>query len=333
LIIGGIVYFTARSAAKPTALAGDPPSAPVPDATADVTATDEDKSVYSADFTAGRPPEFSGGSIQTTRIGSRPMLGRFGQQDVTCTLNNAPPHQFVHVIFDLAILNSWNGSNMHWGPDVWTCRADDGPELCRASFCNCGFFSNNNEQSYPDEFPIPMGAASHPGWAGAAEHEDLGERNHFSNTSPEIDEDCSGVYHMDWTFPHKGSQLIMHFQAINPQKIMRWGLLSFYAKVLDQTTPLTDAELNSAWADLSGSDFVKANNAVWRLIAVGDQAVDFLQKQPNLIPPPFKTLDESAVFQQSRVRHILRVVDTPKARALRSKIDSGQAVTPDAMPT
>ena len=42
-------------------------------------------------------------------------------------------HAFVHVTFDLALLNSWNGCNADWGPDIWTANIVGGPELLRTT--------------------------------------------------------------------------------------------------------------------------------------------------------------------------------------------------------
>ena len=261
---------------------------------------------YIADFkNHDRPIEFSRGAMSLTKAGKRPYLGPFNEAGVTFSLDKTPPHHLIHLVFDLALLNSWNGSNAHWGPDIWKAQTLGGRQLLSATFCNCGFFSDNNEQSYPDLFPSPADVDPHVAWTGAAEHETLGEiRTFYKNSNPPSG-DASSVYHMDWTFPHSDDRLNLKFTSHVKDKGMKFGFLSFTAEAIGDFVQLDDQELKSDWAQLNGDDPVSSDQALWRLAATGNQAVEFLKNQPAALA--------SAGYQRSRIMHLLTVIDTPQA--------------------
>jgi hypothetical protein len=297
-VAAGAVWWIFASAP-----AGPAPRSATPRATIEPV---QSPGLFQADLsTGGRPAEFSAGSVHPTRAGHRLLLGQYGAEGTRFTLTDLPPHAAIHLVMDLATLNSWNGSSTYWGPDVWTC--DDlggrGRKLCSATFCNCGFFSNNNEQSYPDEFPLPPEAASHPAWTGSAERQTLGEMHHFSNTEPALDEDCSSVYHLDWTFPHVDPTLDLRFTGSFKNHWMRFGFLSFRAEAVPTLATLSPAEWTGAWADLDGDDPVKANAAVWKFAAAGDAVIPFLRAQiANADGKP------ASPYRSGRVEHVLRVI-------------------------
>jgi hypothetical protein len=278
-----------------------PASTPPPALPAPVAASTGD---YTANLSTGvQPPEFSGGTVTRTRKGDRPMLGRYDRSGVTFTLDALPPHEAVHLVMDLALLNSWNGSSAYWGPDVWSCdEAGGGRHLFAATFCNCGFFSNNNEQTFPDQYPAPDGAAPYPAWTGAAEKEDLGEMHHFSNSSPE-DGDCSSVYHLDWTFPHRQPVLALDFKGRFKDKHMRFAFLGFHAQTVAHLTQLTDTDAAAAWVDLSDDDPVKANAAVWRLASAGGTVLPYVHRR--MTEPP---AGGASPYLPGRIGHLLQVL-------------------------
>ncbi len=277
--------------------------------------------VYTAKLTTGtRPDEFSAGTVAPTRRRRRPLLGRYGPEGVRFALPDLPPHEAVHVVMDLALVNSWNGSSPIWGPDVWSCQDADGRgrQLFATTFCNCGFFSNNNEQSFPDVFPTPDGAVLHPGWTGAAEQQTLGEDRPFKDSAgTALREDCSSVYHLDWTFPHQQPELNLQFKEHlthggNPR--IMFGFLSFHAECVRSLATLTDAERTTAWNDLGRDDDpVAANAAVWKLASGGDGIVPFLRERLAL--PESSPVSP---YRPSRIDHLLQVIATPAADALRA---------------
>lgn len=269
-----------------------------------------------------RPLEFSGGTVTLTAKGQRPLLGWYNADGVTFKLDNLPPHEVVHVVFDLAILNSWNGSSDIWGPDVWTCEEiTTGRKLFSTTFCNNGFFSNNNAQSFPDAFPIPPGATPHKGWTGAAERQTLGVRRVFDNADDAalLIEDCSSVYHLDWTFTHDLPCLELRFGGKFKAKNKWFGFLDFKAETVANVSQLTAEEMLAAWSDLGGDDPVKASAAVWRLAGAGNAGVSFVAQCLERRPATQAT---ASPYLAGRVDHFLQLADTPISRALRSKPDA-----------
>ncbi|MGD0389735.1 MAG: hypothetical protein ABSC42_12360 [Tepidisphaeraceae bacterium] len=264
---------------------------------------------YTAELSSNVPHEFSGGRLRVTPQGNRRYIGPFGPKGVVFTLTDLPAHAFVHVTFDLLLLNSWNGCSPTWGPDIWACKLDDGPELLRTTFCNCGFFSDNNEQNYPDLYPTPDGEPPHDAWTGAAEHGTLGDMHSWGG--PDRTFDCSTIYRMDWIFPHADSTLKLDFTSKPIKRDKVFGFLSFHVETLAAAVPLTDDQLKQAWNDLGSDDAVAANSAVWRLIASGDSATQMFAA---------KDLAKLNGYPLSRVRRVLQVVNTPAARDLSGRL-------------
>jgi hypothetical protein len=118
--------------------------------------------VYSNDFHTAPGEEWSGRDIARTPAGNRPFFGPFGGESVTFTLAHLPPHKMIRVDFDLCVINPLDGSSPTWGPDVWDLSVVNGATLLHTTFDNCGFFSDNNEQAFPDEFNC---GKPHPGWS------------------------------------------------------------------------------------------------------------------------------------------------------------------------
>ncbi len=310
------LYFTSRpsnSVVKiPSQTQIDTASPQSPAPTDQQAAAPPQSAAFFTDFTTAVPSQFSSHQISTTKLGKRKFLGPFGPEGVKFNLNDFPAHQFVHVSFDLVLIKSWNGCSPIWGPDVWTAGLADGTTLLRTTFCNCGFFNDNNEQNYPDTFPAPDGTDPHPAWTGAAESQTLGYMQSWGG--PDRTYDCSSVYHFDWTFPHNDSSLALTFTSQPTKRDKVFGFMSFRAEAVGAPAHLTDAELKQAWSDLSSDDSVLANAAVWKLISTGDQAVDFFQGEP--IMPGTSTTAPTNPYRTSRIRHVLQVIRTPAALEL-----------------
>ena len=87
-------------------------------------------------------PEWSSKAVATSPNG-RHFLGEFGNQKVSLTLKGLPAHNIVTVQFDLYIIETWDGNNSSFGPDVWRLDVDGGPTLLHTTF----------SKSAPDDFP------------------------------------------------------------------------------------------------------------------------------------------------------------------------------------
>jgi hypothetical protein len=275
------------------------------------------KSDYALDLSsAARPAEFSAGNVRFTKSGHRPYLGPFAPPGVTFTVGNLKPHQFVRVKFDLALMNSWNGCSTTWGPDVWSCSLVNGPTLLTTTFSNCGFFSDNNEQDFPDVYPALPGMTPHPAWTGASENQSLGEMRSWGG--PNRTFDASGVYHIDWTFPHADSTLSLNFMSKPKKRDKTFGFLSFHVATLAGPTKLSDLDLKQAWIDLDSENAAIADGAVWKLIAAGDQAVNYLEGQKLVASDT--SGDAKRAYRLSRVRHVLEVIASPAASELKAML-------------
>lgn len=160
---------------------------------------------YAWDFRDPVGPEWSLQRTEVSRKGARSFLGRFVNDKVTLTLGNLRDHSKLTVSFDLLILDSWDGNNNSYGPDVWSLAVDD-EEVMRTTFANV----NGARQAYPDE-----AGGDHPARSGAREQDTLGY-DFYGNT----------VYRIVRTVAHDKDSATVTFAASNLQGVAdeSWGL-------------------------------------------------------------------------------------------------------------
>jgi hypothetical protein len=137
--------------------------------------------------------------------------------DVTLRLMDLPPHAFVTVSFDLFVIGSWDGNDVHpqyGGPDLFELAILDGPSLVTTTFALCD--PARHTQAYPDDYP-----ATHPAATGAVAVNSL-----WVDTF-----DCGvglrdAVYHVERTFAHDASSLALRFSGVGLQWWWdeSWGL-------------------------------------------------------------------------------------------------------------
>jgi hypothetical protein len=238
--------------------------------------------------------------------------GPFQAQSVAVLAKQLPAHSWVRLKFKLYIAGSWDGSSPVWGPDLWSLQVRGAQRLCFATFGTMGDFTNNNLQSYPDEYPW----GKHKAWTGAAERNVLGFPAHGApTTTPNL---TDAVYPTEMLFPHTGRSLVLDFAGIYndpPQERQSWGIGSLQIEVLRQPPTVSDEELPQSWEKLAADDPVQANQALWKLVAAGDRALGFLKtrveelaaeaaggSRPN---PPFKGLEALRLHRAHRVIQIL----------------------------
>jgi len=177
--------------------------------------------VYANDFEAAVGDEWSIPLVASTAterhfLGQDPSLG-FGNQIVTLTLNSLPVHTEITAVFDLFVINSWNGNDETpgKGPDLFSVFVGPTPStsLVRTTFTNL----SNGSQAYPD----PFGAGSYDRWTGALEYDTLGY--------PAFD----SVYRFSLTFAHTGDQLVLSFGATLTEPVAdeSWGLDNVHVSV------------------------------------------------------------------------------------------------------
>jgi hypothetical protein len=108
--------------------------------------------VFTADFESGLPPEFSGGGIVEPVQGYAAIPGFSGsflrndipgdpQLATTLALTGLPAHTSIDINFQLAIMDSWDGTsnpsapNNIWGPDLLNVHVD-GVSILSETFDN-----------------------------------------------------------------------------------------------------------------------------------------------------------------------------------------------------
>jgi hypothetical protein len=170
------------------------------------------------------------------------------------------------------MINPVDGSNSKWGPDVWDLTVENGPTLLHTTYDNCGFFSDNNEQAFPDEFPCQP----HPGWTGAAEKQTLGYIASWGGPNRTFGVDS--VYRFDMAFPHSADDITFDFTSFSTEdkKGESWGLAHVRLEAQSAGDRLGREQFESLWKDLGSDDAVLAFAARWKLIAAADDAQTLL---------------------------------------------------------
>lgn len=235
------------------------------------------KTVYQSDFTAEAGSEWNVRTVSRTAQGDRPQLGPFFPPDSPAlTVKDLPPHKLLRMTFDLYLTKSWDGSSPGWGPSLFELALSDERKLIYASFTNCGFFTDNNEQSFPDNYP----AIPYQGFTLAAERQSLGGTQDFGGGPGRIF-DCSSVYHMVFTFPHAEPLAAFNFKTDikgwqGPQK--GYAIANLRVETLPELKQFSEPEFAKLWADLGSGLPETSFKARWELIAAGDAAVEYIGK-------------------------------------------------------
>ncbi len=287
--------------------------------------------------------EWSRRHLSLTGDQKHKFLGPFSEGPVTLSVDGLPAHQFIRVKFRLITYEPWNGDSRSWGRDLWDMHVVGGQALIHTTFSDCGFFSDNNEQSFPDQFPW---YPTHPAWTGAATHESMGFKSHWHDEKGKTLIDDSS-YDFDITFPHTADTLKLQFRSqIKQHQNKPYGFLSFEVETVDHAAAADKTALAGWWMDLAGTDAVKAYHAVWSMVATGDAASDFIKAN---MPIPADTYgipmsinlqqvwpygcfacDTPAKRQRARAIHVLEAIGSPAAREMLREI--GYAGTPQGGP-
>ena len=219
-------------------------------------------SIYFNDFETKVGPQWSKTSTDTTPRGDRKFLGQFGNETVTLTLKDLPPHAKAKLSFDLFVIQSWDGNDTPFGPDIWDLRVRDGPTLLHTTF------SKGERQAYPSSYPD--GDYAPRTWA--AEKNMLGYSFYGD-----------AVYNLSFTFPHSANSLVIDFSASGLQTLSdeSWGLdnvkVSLIPSTMDAPTDLSGRWIYGIGGSWSGKAVVKQN---------GDRVRMLLTWTPNSSPAP-----------------------------------------------
>ena len=140
-------------------------------------------------------PMFQGSIATAVPPNGGRFLGQFGNQTVRLDLPVPAPHDTIRVVFDLYVIQTWDGNIIdESGPDIWSMGVAGAPPLVRTTFNNTG----QATQAYPDSYPDGVNRFR----SGAISSNTLGYTN-FGDA----------IYHFDLRIPHSASSLALEFTA------------------------------------------------------------------------------------------------------------------------
>lgn len=164
--------------------------------------------VYINNFEKSVGKEWSKSSIDKTPNGNLSFLGQFGSETVSLKLKKDTAGN-VTISFDLYLINSWDGNDKEFGPDIWKLDIVGGSTLIQTTF------SNLEENDIKQSFPNPAGQGNNNAGAGSIMYDTLGYTYYGDS-----------VYHFSFNFNHKAGDIIFNFTAANLQGIgdESWGI-------------------------------------------------------------------------------------------------------------
>ena len=149
------------------------------------------------------------------------FLGQFGNSATLLTLNSLPIHDHITLSFDLFIIRGWDGNTdiPPWGgssigPDIWFCSVQGAEQLIYTTF------TNNEQLGFRQAYPLGYPSGDFPARSGAIEINTLG----FLAVDADFVHDS--VYHLDFTFTHSQSNIVMNFGATGLESLANesWGI-------------------------------------------------------------------------------------------------------------
>lgn len=240
--------------------------------------------------------------------------GPFQAQPLSLTLGRLTEHAWMKVRFKLVIIGSWDGSSSVWGPDLWSLQVRGGERLIFSTFGNMGDFSNNNVQSFPDEYPWGRQQAG----VGASGKNTLGFPKDGGVSTRESLNDT--VYPIEVVFPHSGDSLILDFNGIFDDYApdnQSWGVGDVEIIAMNAPPVVADGEIPGLWEQLAAKDAAQANAAMWKLVAAGDRALDSIEARVTGIEP----VRGPESLRLHRAHRVCRLISGKRGHSLNRKID------------
>jgi hypothetical protein len=149
------------------------------------------------------------------------FLGQFGNTTTSLSLTNLPLHNQITLSFDLYIIRTWDGSTVKpsWpsspiGPDIWFSSVQGAGQLIYTTF------TNHEQYGFRQSYPLDYPSGDFPARSGAIEINTLG----FLGDPPDTIQDS--VYHLNFTFTHSQSDLVINFGATGLENLANesWGI-------------------------------------------------------------------------------------------------------------
>ena len=250
----------------------------------------------------------------TAPIGPDALIahGKFRAEPVTVTQAKLPEHTWVKVKFRLHMLGSWDGSNVAWGPDLWSLRVRGGEQLYMTSFSNLGARTACYIQAFPDDYPW----AVHHAFTGATPLSGKPFAEPDEKTFAAI---ADATYPIEVNFPHRGDTLTLDFQSIynDPATDSQcWAVSDLEILPLTAPAALDDDALEKLWDELAAPSSAQANTALWELVAGGDRAAAFLIDKACRHPHASAELgNQPEGLRLYRAQKALRILGTKESRA------------------
>jgi hypothetical protein len=172
---------------------------------------------YFNDFEGPVGSEWSHTSRYIVPPVDRSILGHFWNQTVKLSLDGLPAHSAVTIGFDLYLVQTWDGWNDMFGPDIFGLRVVSGPELVHANFASW----DGHRQSWPEPYP----GGDYPARYGADEEYFVPERPNGSILMVYQAQDTDGDGHsMTFTVPHSADSIAIEFYGQGLQtSVKSWG--------------------------------------------------------------------------------------------------------------
>lgn len=127
--------------------------------------------IYSHGFEDGLAPGFDTALVETSPIGDRKFLGRFGNDSATLTLTGMESGTY-HLEFDFYGIGTWDGNELP-GPDWFVVLQDTEVELLRTTFAIGSEDTRVGLQMYPG-VGTESSLSLQPGRTFATENDTLG---------------------------------------------------------------------------------------------------------------------------------------------------------------
>jgi hypothetical protein len=186
--------------------------------------------LYADDFSSGAGGGITHGglapswSTSTTDVAPSgrygTFLGQFGNESVDLRIEGLPPQSRVDLMVKFFAINSWDGDNDEWGPDIWKVEeVTNGLLLLESTFSN-----EDNDPAWNQSYhktQAPLNSVNSKLFTARTDSIEQNTLGYVFNGVP-----ADSIYRIDLSFLHSGEYLVLRFTGQNLQDITdeSWGL-------------------------------------------------------------------------------------------------------------